>query len=335
MKYNIKKPYELIDEIKNTPYFLEASQRIIKEITLSNYSRKAFLIVMGIDLKREKKILKLYKNIDGNLSNGANIIIGKKFSELTEIKRNDSILMYGQTKGNNNNLTDINVSGIYASGFSNLETKIAYIPYDFAQEFFDMQDSATEIIIRLKDRKHLKIAKKYINSILREKYPELVLIDWKKEGEAVVSGAKADYISYAIIFFILLFLSIFTVMNTLTITVFERTREIATLRAMGLEKKDVRQMFMSEAIFMAIGGAILGCILSIPAIYYLNFHGLSLPKEALENSTMVMDSVMKSQNRFIDFVFISLITVFTSIIGGISPVIKAGKVKVQKALNKR
>ena len=53
-------------------------------------------------------------------------------------------------------------------------------------------------------------------------------------------------------------ISLFGIVNTLVLTVFERTREIGMLRAVGMTRRQVRNMIRHEAIITALLGAALG-----------------------------------------------------------------------------
>jgi len=57
--------------------------------------------------------------------------------------------------------------------------------------------------------------------------------------------------------------SLFGIINTLALTVFERTREIGTLRAVGMTRRQVRRMIRYESVITALIGAALGIILGI------------------------------------------------------------------------
>jgi putative ABC transport system permease protein len=51
------------------------------------------------------------------------------------------------------------------------------------------------------------------------------------------------------------------IVNTLMLSVFERTREIGLLRAVGMKRRQVRSMIRSEAVILAVFGAIIGVVL--------------------------------------------------------------------------
>ena len=57
--------------------------------------------------------------------------------------------------------------------------------------------------------------------------------------------------------------SLFGIVNTLVLTVFERTREIGMLRAIGMTRRQVRRMIRHESVITALIGGVLGIALGI------------------------------------------------------------------------
>jgi len=69
-------------------------------------------------------------------------------------------------------------------------------------------------------------------------------------------------VSY-VIFVILLVITMVGLLNTFRMVLIERTREIGTMRAIGMQRTEVRNIFLTEALFLSVGGALAGVVLAI------------------------------------------------------------------------
>jgi len=110
--------------------------------------------------------------------------------------------------------------------------------------------------------------------------------------------------------------SLFGIVNTLVLTVFERTREIGMLRAIGMTRRQVRRMIRHESVITAlIGAAIgiaLGIILAVLLIARVDFIVLSIPVAQL--------------------VAFAIAAIFVGIIAAIFPARRAARLNVLEAL---
>jgi len=68
---------------------------------------------------------------------------------------------------------------------------------------------------------------------------------------------------------------LFTVGNTMSTAVLERTAEIGTLRAMGLRRSGIRRIFICEGLLLGVGGAVVGAAAALLAAQTINHSGLT------------------------------------------------------------
>jgi ABC-type antimicrobial peptide transport system permease subunit len=122
------------------------------------------------------------------------------------------------------------------------------------------------------------------------------------------------------VFYVLLALSVivslFGIVNTLVLTVFERTREIGMLRAIGMTRRQVRRMIRYESVTTALLGGVLGIALGIVLgsllIARVNFIVFSLPVGSL--------------------IVFAIAAIFVGIIAAIFPARRASRLNVLEAL---
>jgi putative ABC transport system permease protein len=81
------------------------------------------------------------------------------------------------------------------------------------------------------------------------------LADFRAELASQINGIIA---LFSILMGLALLIALFGISNTLTLSVLERTRESALLRALGLTRGQLRRMLLTEALYMAMIGAVLG-----------------------------------------------------------------------------
>lgn len=119
--------------------------------------------------------------------------------------------------------------------------------------------------------------------------------------------------------------------NSMWMTVRERTKEIGTLRAIGMQKKQVRRLFMLEAGLLGFAGAVAGSVVGILLVGVLNAIHIPITNSGLRIFLMtdVVYLSLKSQHVLLAIVFLPLLTALASFY----PARKASQMRPVQALN--
>ena len=107
------------------------------------------------------------------------------------------------------------------------------------------------------------------------------------------------------------------IINTMLMSVFERTREIGVLKSVGWSKKRILSMIMGESIVLTIISGIIGSILGVLAVFILfKLNG--------DNMTLIFNINI--------FIKAFLVALSVGILGGLYPAIKASRLSPTEAL---
>ena len=107
------------------------------------------------------------------------------------------------------------------------------------------------------------VVQKRIKALLKARFPEAEV----KTGDELIAS-QSDQVNQLLgliygLLSLAVLISLFGIVNTLVLSISERTREIGMLRAIGMSRKQVRKIVRWEAVITAMIGGIIGCVLGL------------------------------------------------------------------------
>ena len=180
-----------------------------------------------------------------------------KYLNLTEGK--DGVVMAPTISGQMNAM-DIQVIAVYDTSNDMTNDKFMRFNFSFAQSLLNTQ-SAERIVVLLKDWRDTDRMRNILLKKLKAAGIDCEIRTWV-ELSMVYSKIKSylDTI-FMFLFSIVLVIVVMTTINTMGMTIMERTKEIGTLRALGLKFRGVSVLFALEGAFLGLLGSITGIIL--------------------------------------------------------------------------
>lgn len=277
----IKNPTVIINKLLNEDYVVSAVPRTVFRGGL----------IVGMDelpcmgISTDTKLSPAVFNIKENLKEGQwlkdgdyKCVIGVDLASDTGLKTGDSVTFRMVSSDDENNFSwnavDFEVGGIFDSGNPEVDSSMVYIPSDIGNESLSLDNEVTEICVRLKPGTDPEEAAEKLKNSIKELPVEIYT--WKDLAGAFLAINKSKKRNSSVIIFILLFISSMGIVNTMLMAVLERTSEIGTLMAMGMKKRELLILFMTEGGIIGLAGSILGATIGGALSIYIEKYGINL-----------------------------------------------------------
>lgn len=305
------------------------SERLTGMGFVGNGMEKMAVSIVGADPAADRNITVVdeYITAGSYLDAADGVLIGTRTAALFDLKVGDLCYLQAQTVNNAPNIVTLPVTGIYATGFYELDKNTVFLSRANAQALFDTGDAVNKIMVFLTD---MDLAEKKTNELRSVLGPGFNVQPWQFYSQAILENERGDGIFYLTFLLILVFISITTIMGTMYVNVYERTREIGTLRAIGWTQNEVFRLFIAETAAIGVIGSCAGLILGGIPTAYLALVGI----DASEVSGLVALPVLRwiSDPKIYDFAAGFLMGVLATYLGGLLPARKASRMIVTDAL---
>jgi len=314
----------------------------------------------GIDIKNEgafKQVLRISSGNIDDLAQPKTILIFKSQAEKLKVKVGDAITISAQTTRGTANTIDTRIVAI-AEDVGLLSQWNVYVPNEALRALYQLREDVTGAV-------HIHLKPEFVNNLaplaarLREalekggyrlmepdprafwmKFESVTREDWT--GQKLDVTTWEDELSFMmwtlnalnglsfVLMVILIAIVVTGIMNTMWIAIRERTREIGTLRAIGMFRGGVVRMFLWESLLLGILGALSGAILGTLIAFALNAAKISVP---LSVQLFLMTDTLKLAVAPGALVFaVVLISVVTAL-AALYPALRAARLKPVDAMS--
>jgi putative ABC transport system permease protein len=157
-----------------------------------------------------------------------------------------------------------------------------------------------------------------IDKLLEDRFPQAQARDQQELKQQQEDGINQLLALIYILLALSVIVSLFGVVNTLVLTIYERTREIGMLRAIGASKSQIRRMVRYESLITAMIGAIIGAVIGLLVAI--------AAVEALKDDGLVLGIPIAG------IIVVLIVSGIAGVFAGIWPARRASKVEVMEAL---
>ncbi|WP_034943337.1 ABC transporter permease [Erwinia oleae] len=285
LQYTIKDYTKVKALLLADPMIAEQTKTITGQLEfsgiISQYDKgvSTFFAGVGIEPKTSLLLGALDTIISGSdLSDvkPLNITLGSGVSNMLNAGYDDwTDLLVVNPEGGQNAMSAL-VRGVFRSGIKDYDDTAIKVPLATAQHLLQTED-VSKIIMLLQDTSQTEAVMARVKEIVGANNLPLEVHAW---DELAIFYHQVVNLFEGIFLFIKTIVSIivvFMIGNTLMMNVIERTREIATLRALGLSKSYIGRLFILEGIIIGLIGAVLSVFFGLIIAMLININGVPMP----------------------------------------------------------
>ncbi len=322
MRGEIREPGKVVEIIKNTQGVTGVFPFMTLQAMVQNRSRLGGVAVKGLRAEdaRSMERLLIEGKID-NLKEKGNVLMGKELAKHMGLYYGDSFTLmvpFGGVSpmGAVPESLKMRVGGLFETGMYEIDNTLLVMSLDDAEGMIGM--GATGIEVKLADVYKAPETQKTIMKQLGPRYFARTWIDMNKN---LFSALKLEKIAMFIILALIIFVASFNIVSSLIMTVMEKQKDIAILKAIGAKKRSIMKIFMVEGISIGIFGALIGSLTGYLACRIQQTYKIvTLPKEVYYISALPM------QISVFDVALIALVTTCICILSTLYPSYRAAKI---------
>jgi putative ABC transport system permease protein len=336
-KSESQKPLEYaIDNIAEIRRAVEQDKRVTMtaaQITLmgllSNGEKSETFIATGVEPEKDRRMGSQRLLSGTNLPDDEPdaVLLGRGLAASMHAKPGDYLTIMTTTVAGSLNAVDVRVAGTFTIGVKEFDDRAIKIPIKGAQQL--LQTTKVEkLLVFLRDTDDTAAVHGNLQKLFAARSWPLEMKEWSELAgfyHQVVALYNGIFGFLGIIVFAIV---VFSVANTIMMSIFERTREIGTLMAIGTTRERVWRMFLLEGLIIGVFGGILGVGAGALVATIINHSNLMLPPPPGYTVGYPLNILLQRNV----LVTAALISVVTSTVSAIFPALKASRMKIVDAL---
>ncbi len=272
----LENPDAVVQAARRLPQVAAASRRINTGGIISSGSATYSVQIIGIEPAVEAAVGLQAQHVGlGRFlqpDDGDAIFLGKGLADLLHVTVGDRVTLLGRSKNETMRQRNMTVVGIYDLGLAEAERGTVFINLAEAQTLYNLRGQVTEISIFL----HGVGGEPEVKAALQATLPNYEVDTWQtlKPEMREALDTKMGFTTF--FGFVVVFIGCIGIMNLMLMAVFERTREMGVLAALGMKSRQVMALFLLEGTLIGLVGAVVGSILAIGLLLVLARVGIDI-----------------------------------------------------------
>ena len=286
--YLIEDPATVEGVIEGLDHVKDVTPRIGFSALLSTGESTMSVMAQGIDPEGENamNVITSIKDVTTSLefSKGETlgkddvfeVNIGRGLARALDIEVGDSLILLGNTVGGSFNGMDVTVKGIFFTASEEYDNYTMRIPIALARQLL-RTEAAQTLVVLLDETENTDLVLAQLQDLARTRNLKIEMKPWYEMADfynKTVDLYDRQFFVLKIIIAVIVILSIF---NTIAMSIWERTKEIGTIMAMGFKRREIMRLFLLEGSILGIVGGVLGTLGGLLCAWLISLVGIPMP----------------------------------------------------------
>jgi ABC-type lipoprotein release transport system permease subunit len=260
------------------PNVVGASRRIETDGLATSREGSFGVSIIGIEPDLEAPLSVLSKNVVSGkyLESGEvdSVFIGKGLADELNVKSGEKFTLIGRDVHNQMRKRTMTVGGIYDVNMPELEKGMIYMSLSEAQQLYDLNGKSTMVMVTLAN---IGREKPVIAGITKQ-FPGSDIGSWQTKYPELTSAITTKSGAMNVFSFVIILIAGIGILNMLLMAVYERTREIGFLGAMGIRPGGINFLFLLEGALIGMVGIAAGILLGLVFNFLFQQVGMDFSK---------------------------------------------------------
>jgi len=311
--------------------------RLDFDADLSNGVTSIHLLVRGVDPGGEALTTTIPEQIRQGqwLASDRDVVIGSGTARKLGLKVGDQVFLTALDQYGVRNLVDGSVSGIFDSGYGIFDDGVVYLTLKKAQDTLSLgPGDATRVTVKFKQLRDLNADLPLVQRALDSAGVSAgtAVYPWREFAKTLVDTLESRIRLLTFMMFILIVLVTVGILNSMSMAVQERFREIGTLRAIGMNRHKLTRLFLMEGFVLGLAGGLAGMVAALGLAWLGLAFGIDVRGFLPPEIPIPLVSVMRPAYSAADFPLAALAAALIAVVGSILPARRAGKMVIRAAL---
>ncbi len=267
------------------------------------------------------------------------IVIGDGMARKLKVKLGDKVVLMAGKQGGDSQAQLGRVRGIFDSKVAEVDDFLVLADIRLARLFLEGEGAdpakapVTRFAIYLDDPDSLGVWKARIGAAVNDE--NVVALDWREMMPQLVQFLFIDDAGNYVFLLLMLTLVVFGIVNTVLMSVLERTREFGLLRALGLGRRHLLMLVFLESLLLGFLAVAIGWVAGGGTHLWFAYAGFDIGSFMGDNTAMMgtfMDPIVRTELSAARVAQLTLIIFAATLGSGIYPAIKAARVTPVHAL---